>query len=516
MTMKTVLFLLTVITAVFSRLYLLDSLPGEWFGDISNVHEYMMLILAGKWPFYFFQSPGPVYHYLIAPLVIIFKNNGYLTYKISSVIVSLAGLVSAYFFIKAASDRKTAMTGILVMGISFWYLIWSRIGNSQIVIVLLSCLLGYFLLIYTDNRKLTHLYSGAMAASLGLYTYPQTFIFPVIFTAVIFFVNIYSNQIDSKGTAVFTGRLNSRSFHIISAFIIILISALPFRNLLIKQNDLFTNGYVGEKVFSDELKKPEKFIIKFIENYKKTLLMFHVKGDGIFRVNVPGMPAVDRISGFYLLIGIPGLYIISRKKLLIILFLTLFLLIPTAAPAINPSEIPSSSRTVAVIPFIILFIAVGIRKIEELMRVPWGKAGTALISVLFILSAYINYKNYFISYPQELPDRNFPAGKIIATHIDRNISPDTSIYFGSCCWGAWGQPEPKSIAYQMKKEKKFIEYGHFLNSCKEVRSLPAAVIVGPKDLGLIEEYRECFPDLTNSEVKDENDNNIFMIISVNR
>ena len=232
-----------------------------------------------------------------------------------------------------------------------------------------------------------------MAASLGLYTYPQTFIFPVIFTAVIFFVNIYSNQIDSKGTAVFTGRLNSRSFHIISAFIIILISALPFRNLLIKQNDLFTNGYVGEKVFSDELKKPEKFIIKFIENYKKTLLMFHVKGDGIFRVNVPGMPAVDRISGFYLLIGIPGLYIISRKKLLIILFLTLFLLIPTAAPAINPSEIPSSSRTVAVIPFIILFIAVGIRKIEELMRVPWGKAGTALISVLFILSAYINYKN---------------------------------------------------------------------------------------------------------------------------
>ena len=145
--MKTVLFLLTVITAVFSRLYLLDSLPGEWFGDISNVHEYMMLILAGKWPFYFFQSPGPVYHYLIAPLVIIFKNNGYLTYKISSVIVSLAGLVSAYFFIKAASDRKTAMTGILVMGISFWYLIWSRIGNSQIVIVLLSCLLGYFLLI---------------------------------------------------------------------------------------------------------------------------------------------------------------------------------------------------------------------------------------------------------------------------------------------------------------------------------------------------------------------------------
>jgi len=58
---KAKIFLILIfILALTVRVYRLAELPGEWFGDISNVHEYVEQIFKGEWPYSFFQSPGPV------------------------------------------------------------------------------------------------------------------------------------------------------------------------------------------------------------------------------------------------------------------------------------------------------------------------------------------------------------------------------------------------------------------------------------------------------------------------
>ena len=80
-------------------MYQLPKLPGEWFGDISIVHEYVERIWAGAWPLHFHLSSGPLYHYLIMPIVFLFHNQGYVTYKIASVSVSLVGLVIMYVYV---------------------------------------------------------------------------------------------------------------------------------------------------------------------------------------------------------------------------------------------------------------------------------------------------------------------------------------------------------------------------------------------------------------------------------
>src|SRR3972149_2220537 len=110
---------LSIIIALFFvvSLYKLDELPGEWFGDISNVHEYVAQILDGQWPFYFFQSPGPVYHYMIAPIVAYVSQN-YLGYKISSVVIGLIGLIGTYLFVLEIASRRVALITILVISIS--------------------------------------------------------------------------------------------------------------------------------------------------------------------------------------------------------------------------------------------------------------------------------------------------------------------------------------------------------------------------------------------------------------
>src|SRR3989344_5817157 len=89
------LFLILVFS-ILLRLFQIQSLPGEWYVDISNVHEYMIEITSGKWPFYFFQSAGPFYHYLIYPIILLFKNQGYETYKYASIFVSFLGFIGTY------------------------------------------------------------------------------------------------------------------------------------------------------------------------------------------------------------------------------------------------------------------------------------------------------------------------------------------------------------------------------------------------------------------------------------
>ncbi len=66
--------------ALALRLYRLDTLPAEWYGDITIVHDYVAAILAGQWPFYYQLSAGPLYHYLIAPLIAVLGYS-YLSYK---------------------------------------------------------------------------------------------------------------------------------------------------------------------------------------------------------------------------------------------------------------------------------------------------------------------------------------------------------------------------------------------------------------------------------------------------
>src|SRR3989338_4007075 len=235
--MKVKIILISIfILAVSVRLFQLDQLPGEWFGDISNVHEYVTEILQGKWPFYFFQSPGPLYHYLIAPLVIIFQNNGYLTYKIASVAVSLLGLVTTYILYRSVFSSSIAMTGILLMGSSFWFLVWSRLGNSQIVIPVISGLMGYFLVKFIRQANLVNLLLGVLAASLGLYTYPQTFIFPLIWLAVL------------TGYYLMRRKWRQGALNFSISFILLLVFGLPFFQIVMVQKDLFTSGYLGEKV----------------------------------------------------------------------------------------------------------------------------------------------------------------------------------------------------------------------------------------------------------------------------
>lgn len=123
----------------------------------------------------------------------------------------------------------------------------------------------------------------------------------------------------------------------------------------------------------------------------------------------------------------------------------------------------------------------------------------AVFAVLFALAAYQNIAKYFLVYPAGLPDKNLAPGKIIAEYIDK-LPVDISVYFSSCCWGEWGEPEPKGVAYQLLKPGRFADFSKLIKDCSEIKKHPAVVVTDPKKADLAEKFMKCSGSSKSAEI----------------
>jgi hypothetical protein len=95
----------------------------------------------------------------------------------------------------------------------------------------------------------------------------------------------------------------------------------------------------------------------------------------------------------------------------------------------------------------------------------------------------LNLHKYFIEYPKTLPNHNVAYGAILASYID-TLPKTTHVYLSGCCWGQWGQPEPKGIYYQLKyPERKRDILGSFVSSCDQIDHSVTGVIIEPPKSG---------------------------------
>jgi hypothetical protein len=472
------------VIVVSLRFYQLDLFPGEWFGDISNVHEYVQQILTGTWPFYFFQSAGPLYHYLIAPIIFALPYQGYLTYKIASVVISLWGILVEYFLVKAVTgNRKIAVLAAAVMGISFWYLIWSRLGNSQILIPILSALAGLLLVLYYQLKKIKYLLLSVVVANLGLITYPHTFILPTAIIGLYFFRSIFKSEFYLK----------------FKEFLLILVISglctIPFGLIISAQSgsNFGNSGYVGSKILPVMSMPLPILMQKIWINIEKTALMLHLRGDSVFRVNIANHPQLDFVSGIMFFVGIG--WFISRRKYLelgMIIWMICILCLPSISPAISANEIPNANRTVAIIPYVYLLVAAGFGYTYQLLLKTLPKNVALLLFIfIFITFGYLNLHLYFIEYQAGLPDHNLSPGKIIANFIDQNFPKSVKPYIAECCWGQMGEPENKGIFYAFEKPRSFSAIDYLVKSCLDITDYPAVIIGKPDDNTTLQLLQSC-------------------------
>lgn len=457
--------LAVVAIALFVRLVRLDDLQAEIYGDISIVWEYLDSIRQGNWPSYFVLSSGPLYHYLITPVIAATGLN-YLGIKLSSVIVSLGVLAAVFALGRQLIDDVFALIGLFVAGVSSWLLIFSRLGNSQIIVPLLSTTSLWLLVRFVQHGKRRDLFLSAAVAAIGLYGYPQSFILPGVIGVTLVCLRLTGLQVRWRDVGMFA--------------LVSLVVALPFAAIVFNDPANFFTGYIGGK-----LAPASDTVGSLLQNLRRVALSLHISGDTTFRSNPSGMPHLDIVSGALFLLGVVFWLRPQRWRWSPALFLPLALQhIPSMLVLSTPSDVPSASRTLGAAPMAYLLVASGIWWLFSMLQTR-RQTGAVIVLGLLTLILTLNAQRYFQDYISGLPYENTPVARIITQYVDM-LPPETEVYLINCCW-AHNMPEPKSIRNAMARPERFHYHDKLSLTCQDL-----ATFVEPSVL--IWSFREPTPD----------------------
>lgn len=462
--------------------YKLNTIPGEWYGDISIEHEYTTSILGGKWPIHYSLSAGPVYHYLITP-VIALVGSSYYGYKIASVLTGIVGVVLLFIFARAMWGERVGLFASAGMAFSFWFVVWSRLGSSPQILspVLLSLsLLG--LTQWYKTRRESWLMTGGFMSALGFLSYPALYVLP--------FIYLFLVLAGSK----------TRVRSLVLTFVAMSPVFVLFIYIFWTQSNLFSHGYIGEKLLVSHT--IPQVITSTLVRYVETWGALFFKGDATFRINIPGRAHLDIVSQLLFILGIVTLLLKRNTWEKCVVFVPLLVLpIPSIVPGIPAAEIPSSSRTLAMIPLVYILVGLGCDTVYVKAK---KYVGAMSLFVPFLICTAIiamTLYTYFGAYTENLPNHNAAYGRQIAQLIDAH--PQVPVYFTGCCWGEAGEPEPKAIynALKQKQGRSYIVDPTFVRSCSDL-SEHFLLIIDPTKSELVKQFVECFPQAKRGEVVD--------------
>ncbi len=456
---------------VVLRLYRLGDLQAEMYGDINIVYEYLSDIRSGLWPFNFILSSGPLYHYLIWPIVGVTGMN-YAGLKLASVVVSLGSVLGTYLLSRRLAGHSFALVAAFVTGVSSWLLIFSRLGNSQIVVPLLV-MLGLWLIVrYLQGGGVINIVLAAVVSTMGLYGYPQSFVVAPTMFVTLLALHLAGQRVEWRALGLFLAT--------------VLILAIPFAIVFSGDSEGFVNGYIGGKFFG-----AENVLQRLVQNFIRAMLAFHVSGDNVFRSNPPGQPHLDLVSGIFMLAGLMYWMRGDRRRWLPLLIVPFVLLQAPSMLVINyQDEVPSASRTLGAAPIAYILAASGIWWLFNVIRQRGASQLAAALSMLAVLGAILglNVQRYFERYIAGLPYGNTPVARIL-TDVADTLPPTTNLYLYHCCWET-GMPEPKSIEYELTPPRRIQVITLGTLNCDTVDALIQRPAV------LFWDHRQSLPDLS--------------------
>ncbi len=465
---KKFLLLIIILLGIFLRFYRLDEIPGEIFGDIARNLEHVNETLRGQWKIVYDIDGGRegMFYYLAALSSYIWGNT-YLNLKILAALIGIGTVMASFLLAKEFANEEVGLITAFLVAVSKWPLVFSRVGFRAVLMPFFVALIFYFFLkAYKRGRTVDFIFTGLLTG-LGFYTYTAFRLVPLaiffIFVLLLFFKEEFIKRNKTK---------------ILLLTIYFSIALMPMVIDCLKQPEVYF-AHSQRMLFQGEQKLRNNWLPALIKNVKNQLLMLHLKGDIVFRVNPTNQPQLDFISGLFFLLGI---FLLLKRKRLLGFFLVVPLIVlqlPSILVLNVPIDVPSATRSIGIIPFVYTAVAFGIWWLFKNIKDKKLRIST-LIIVLGLIS-YINFNNYFNRYTYGLPNRNTSIGKIIAGVID-DLPQKTGVYIVGCCWGEWGQPEPLGILFALKK----INPIHFLrinsDTCLETRNEPRQIYIVPPPL----------------------------------
>ena len=395
----TIALLGILLLAFFFRVNQISTIPSDPESDHVEASKDVWDILQGEYRIFFPRNTGrePTQFYLTALLSKVL-GYGWLTLRLTMALVGVLNVIPMYLLGKELLDRRFGLIAAFLVAISYWHVIISRIGLRIVFSPLWTAATLYALLrAFRTRRRNDFLLAGACLGA-GLFGYYAFRIMPLL---VIVFCLV--KLLIDRGPGFRFGQFAA------NVTLLVVTSALVFLPMLrYMYDDPKTYWYRAlTRTTGLEVSTEHNDAKVFADNVKRALLMFNYEGDDAWPESVPTRPALDYVSGGLFLLGatyVLYLLLVKRNPLAVYLLVAMFILLLPCTLAISfPNEVPSNLRASAVIPVMLVLVALPAYLVaKQVVHGLRGGLGILLVLVLGGLmlgqAVKLNYQTYFTDY----------------------------------------------------------------------------------------------------------------------
>lgn len=377
------LILVIAVIAVALRLWRLDTVPPGWRDDeLINNLVISQKVLDGDWAFYYADASGheSLYHILSAATLALF-GPGVPGIRLLPAILGTITVILTYLLADRLFGRKVAFLAAICLAVSFWSLMYSRIGIRHISLPVF--MLGAFYAFWRgltdvpkdvearessaaankDNRLGTFWFILAgLSLGVGFYTYFASRGVPVILLIFCLYLALFQRTV-----------LKRRWKGVLFMFGLAAVMSLPLVITLMQQPD--TEARVEELAVPLVQARDGDFT-PLRQHIVRTLSMFHGDGDDEWLYNIPFRPVFGPIGAVIFWLGV-----------LTALWYALKPVLHSGLKAARGSPMSSNPPLEAACAFVLIWWLVGIS--PGFISVPAASLGHTIIaqSAVYILVA---------------------------------------------------------------------------------------------------------------------------------
>jgi 4-amino-4-deoxy-L-arabinose transferase-like glycosyltransferase len=435
------ILILVAITAIgaFFRFYKLDAIPAEMGPDLPLKYMNVQNILDGNYMVFFPSHPGreSLFFYWAAIFARLFGNS-HLTIKFAAALAGTCTIPALYLVVKRLFNAEAGLYAALLLAISHWHIILSRIGFRSILVPFFLFILIYLTLGAIERRRDFDFALAGLWLGLGLYTYNSWLLAPVALgLALLLF-----------WSARRTLPLETAVRFLIVAGIAAFLVWMPLARYGYENPEMYLRR-VATRITSEEQPLPPDVVGVFLDNLKRTFAMLSYRGDSVFVQNVPFLRELGFFSGVLFILGLA--YLIThwrRGHSAILLAFFAIMLLPSALSIAFPQEVPNDVRSSGGIGMAILIAALPLplirKRLVELLpsiklgpittrvaispREEWRVKGGLLLVTGWIVPAFAlflfwgeaqaAYNTYFVDYVNAQPSHNYSISRELARTLD--------------------------------------------------------------------------------------------------
>ena len=313
-------------------------------------------------------------------------------------LVGALSVIPMYFLGKELAGRRLGLLAAFFVAVAYWHVIISRIGLRIVLAPMWTAATLLFLLRAFRTRRRNDFVLAGLCLGLGLYGYTAFRIVPLL-VIVLSLLKVLVDREPGFRLDRFAG-----------GFVLLVVTSalvfLPLLRYMYEEPRMY--WYRALTRTTDlEVKSARSDLAVFSDNVKRALLMFNYEGDDAWPESVPLRPALDYVSAALFILGaayVVFLLFVRRKPIALYLLVSVFvLLLPSTLAIAFPIENPSNLRASAVIPVMLVFVALGAYVVgRQVLHAFRGAGGMLLVAFLggamLVQVARLNYRTYFVDY----------------------------------------------------------------------------------------------------------------------